>query len=258
MKIKWVGHACFLISSADGTKIITDPYATSENLKYREITKLVKEPVDIVTISHDHSDHNNVAAIQGNLEVVKETATVKGINFKGIPTYHDDSNGEQRGKNTIFCFEVDGIVVCHLGDLGHPLNAKQVTELGSVDVLLIPVGGNYTIDAKVATLLYNKLTPKVVIPMHYKTDKLNYPIAGVDEFLREKKNVKRLGTEAQFKQGDLPTTTQIIVLESTTCVWCCDRVQYVQAIQNRSSKLKVNNASPYQVPILPMRPRSTR
>ncbi len=211
MKIKWLGHASFMITSDTGIKIITDPYATGEKLNYGEI----KESADIVTVSHGHGDHNNVAAVRGNPEVVRGTAKVGGIEFRGIPTYHDDAEGQQRGENTIFCFEVDGIGVCHLGDLGHPLDDKQVTELGSVDILLIPVGGYYTIDARVATEVCNQLKPRVIIPMHYKTDKLAYPIAGVDEFLQGKGNLSRLDTtEVEFKQGGLPASTQVIVLKS--------------------------------------------
>ncbi len=210
MKIKWLGHACFTISSDTGIKIITDPYVTGGGLSYGEI----KESADIVTVSHDHGDHNNVAAVRGNPEVVRGTAKVKGIEFKSTPSHHDESQGKERGSNTIFCFEVDGMRVCHLGDLGHQLNDKQVTELGSVDILLIPVGGFYTIDAKVAGQICNKLAPKVIIPMHYKTNKCGFPIAGVDEFLQGKKDVSQLDTsEVEFKQGELPASTQIIVLK---------------------------------------------
>jgi len=212
MKIKWLGHASFLITSDAGTKIITDPYETGGGLSYGQI----KESADIVTVSHDHADHNNVAAVQGSPKVVRGAGTVevKGVKFKGIPTYHDDAGGRQRGKNTIFCFEVDGIRVCHLGDLGHRLNDSQVAELGTVDVLLIPVGGFFTIDAKLAGQLCDRLKPKVIIPMHYKNDRCAFPRAGVDEFLRGKKEVSRLdASQAEFKPGELPATTQIIVLK---------------------------------------------
>ncbi len=210
MKIKWLGHASFMVTSEVGTKIITDPYVTAENLKYGEI----KESADIVTVSHEHGDHSNVAGIRGNPEAVRGTAKIKEIEFKGISTYHDDAGGKQRGNNTIFCFEVDGIRVCHLGDLGHPLSDKQTAELGSVDILLIPVGGFYTIDAEVASQLCDRLKPKVIIPMHFKNDKCTFPIAGVDEFLQGKEGVSRLDTsEAEFKPGELPATTQVIVLQ---------------------------------------------
>jgi len=210
MKIKWLGHASFMITSETGTKIITDPYVTTENLNYGEI----KESADIVTVSHEHTDHNNVSAVRGSPEVVRGTAKVKGIEFKGIPAYHDNTEGKQRGKNTIFCFEVDGIRVCHLGDLGHPLSDEQVAELASVDILLIPVGGFFTIDAKVAGQLCDKLKPKVIIPMHFRNDKCTFPLAGVDEFLQGKEGVSRLDTsEVEFKQGELPATTKIVVLK---------------------------------------------
>jgi len=165
-------------------------------------------------VSHEHGDHSNVAAVQGNPQVVKETEKVKEIEFKGIPCYHDDEKGQQRGENTIFCFGVDGINICHLGDLGHPLSDEQVAEVGGVDILLIPVGGNYTIDAKVASQLCDKLEPKVVIPMHFRNDKCRFPIAGVDEFLQGKECVSRSDTsEAEFKPGELPAATKIVVLK---------------------------------------------
>lgn len=210
MKIKWLGHASFLITSDSGIKIITDPYEPDERLKYGEI----KESADIATVSHEHGDHNNVAAVRGNPEAVRGTARIKGIEFKGIPTYHDDAEGKLRGNNTIICFEVDGIKVCHLGDLGHPLSGKQTAELGSVDILLIPVGGSYTIDAEVASQVCDRLKPKVIIPMHFKNDKCIFPIAGVDEFLQGKEGVSRLdASEVEFKQGELPATTKTVVLK---------------------------------------------
>ncbi|GAI85674.1 unnamed protein product, partial [marine sediment metagenome] len=124
------------------------------------------------------------------------------------------AGGKSRGNNTILCFEVDGVRVCHLGDLGHPLNDKQVAELGSVDILLIPVGGFFTIDAKVASRLCDRLKPKVIIPMHFKNDRCAFPLAGVDEFLHGKEGVSRPDTsEVEFKQGELPTITKTIVLK---------------------------------------------
>jgi len=210
MNIKWLGHASFLITSDSGIRIITDPYEVGSGLSYGQI----KESADIVTVSHDHSDHNNVAVVQGSPKVVRGTANVKGIEFKGVPTYHDEAKGQQRGKNTIFCFEVDGIKICHLGDLGHQLSDKQVAEIGSVDILLVPVGGYYTIDDRVATEVCNQLNPRVVIPMHYKTAKCDFPIASVGEFLKSKGEVTRLdASEVEFKSGVLPSSTQIIVLQ---------------------------------------------
>ena len=216
MKIKYLGHASFMITSDSGTKIITDPYDAAYVAEGGPSYDEIKESADIVIVSHEHSDHNNVATVRGNPEVVRgaTTAEVKGINFKGMPTYHDDAGGKLRGNNAIICFEVDGIMICHLGDLGHPLSDKQTAELGSVDILLIPVGGYYTIDARTATQICDRLKPKVIIPMHYKTNKCGFPIAGVDEFARGKKNVDKLDTsEVEFKQGELPASTKIIILK---------------------------------------------
>ena len=212
MRIKWLGHASFLITSETGTKIINDPYTPGMGISYGEI----RETADIVTVSHGHGDHNNVAAVKGNLVVVKEIAPVeiKGIKFSGIPTYHDDAGGRQRGNNIIFCFEVDGIRICHCGDLGHSLDNRQVADLGKVDILLIPVGGGPTIGPDIATEVYHRLAPKVVIPMHYKTDKCGFPQWGADAFVKGKDGVTRLkNSEVEFKSGELPDTTQIIVLE---------------------------------------------
>lgn len=212
MNIKYLGHAAFVITSDTGLKIITDPYGTGPDLTYGEIT----ESADIVTVSHDHFDHSNVAAVKGNPEVVRRTgrSTAKGIEFKGIASYHDEAKGRLRGDNIIFCFGVDGIGVCYLGDLGHLLDDKQVAEIGSVDILFIPVGGYYTIDAKAATEVCNQLKPKVIIPMHYKTEKGIPNIVGVDEFLGGKANVNRLDvSQAEFKPGELPAASQIIVLK---------------------------------------------
>ena len=213
MKIKWLGHASFLVTAGSGIKIITDPYQTGGALQYDEI----KESADIVTVSHEHFDHNHVASVGGNPEVVKTAgpSEVKGLKFSGTPTYHDDTGGSQRGNNVIFCFEVDGVKVCHLGDLGHPLSDQQVAELGTVDILLIPVGGNYTIDASVATETYGKLNPRIIIPMHFNNERCkDFPVAGVDDFLQGKDNVTRLdSSETEFKAGELPAAAQIVVLK---------------------------------------------
>ena len=212
MKVKWLGHSSFLITADNGAKIITDPYTTNERLKYGDI----KESADVLVVSHEHGDHNNVAAVKGNPQVVRGAGTkeVKKIKFEGIATYHDDSGGKQRGSNTVTCFVVDGVRVCHSGDLGHPLSDQEIKQIGKVDVLLLPVGGFFTIDAKVATEVVLKLGPKVVIPMHFKNEKCDFQISGVDEFLQGKTNVTKLNTsEVEFNAGKLPTTTQIMVLK---------------------------------------------
>jgi L-ascorbate metabolism protein UlaG (beta-lactamase superfamily) len=210
MKIKWLGHAAFLITSDAGIKIITDPYETSEGLKYGKIN----ETADIVTVSHEHGDHNNVAAVKGNPKVVRGTVEVKGIKIKAVSTAHDASGGGQRGANTIFCFQVDGVRVVHLGDLGHLLTDSQVVDIGKVHVLLVPVGGNFTIDARTAQEVCEQVRTRVIIPMHYKNEKCVFPIGGVEEFIRGKTNVTQVnGSEVSFTVADLPTGTQIFVLK---------------------------------------------
>jgi len=212
MKVKWLGHSCFLVTSKSGIRIITDPYAVGGGINYAPI----EETADIVVVSHGHSDHSNVSAVQGKPEVVKGDGikTAKGIQFKGITTYHDASQGTQRGLNTIFCFTIDDIKLCHLGDLGHVPSPGQVNEIGAVDILFIPVGGFYTIDASVASQVCDKLKPKVVIPMHFKTPKCTYPIAGVEDFLKVKKNVRKVGdSEVDFERERLPAATEIVLLQ---------------------------------------------
>jgi len=210
MKIKYLAHSAFLITSEKGTKIVTDPYEPEEELRYGKIT----ETADIVTASHQHTDHNYVSAVRGNPKVVKTSEEVKSIKIKSVSAYHDAIGGSRRGPNTIFCFDVDGVNVCHCGDLGHELSVDQIKAIGKVDVLLIPVGGFFTIDAVTATKVCAQLKPSVIIPMHYKTDRTGLPIAGVDEFLKGKSNVIRSNdSEIEFKAGKLPGTTQIIVLK---------------------------------------------
>ena len=212
MKIKCLGHACFLLTSEQGLRVITDPYTAGSGINYSPI----KETADVVVVSHGHADHNNVSAVRGKAEVVRGSGirTAKGVQFRGIATYHDTSQGKQRGTNTVFCFSLDGIRLCHLGDLGHLLSQAQISEIGAVDILFIPVGGFYTIDAAGASRVCEQLESKVVIPMHFKTPQCTYPIAGVDDFLRNKENVKKMDySEIEFRLEELPTVTEIVVLK---------------------------------------------
>jgi L-ascorbate metabolism protein UlaG (beta-lactamase superfamily) len=196
-------------------KVITDPYesgAYGGQLAYGKIN----DQADIALTSHDHADHNDSKSLPGSPQIIKGSGskTAKGISFKGISTYHDPSKGSERGTNTIFTFSVDGIQVCHLGDLGHLLSDKELAEIGPVDILLIPVGGYFTIDPKEATRVAEQIKPKVLIPMHFKTEKCGFPIAPVEDFLKGKLNVKRIKTsEAPFDKATLPQQMEILVLE---------------------------------------------
>ncbi len=215
MKIKWYGHAAFLITSDKGTRIIVDPYepgAFGGQLSYGRI----QDQADIVLSSHDHADHNYTEDLPGTPEVVKGSGpkTVKGISMKGISTYHDPSEGSERGANTIFTTKVDDIQLCHLGDLGHLLSDKELAEIGPVDILLIPVGGFFTIDPKEATGVADQIKPKVLIPMHFKTGKCGFSIAPVEDFLKGKTRIRRPRvSEVTFDKTTLPAQMEIVVLE---------------------------------------------
>jgi L-ascorbate metabolism protein UlaG (beta-lactamase superfamily) len=167
-------------------------------------------------VSHEHADHNNVADVKGKPHIVRGAGTqeVKGIRFKGVATYHDPSSGSQRGANVVFCFTVDGVQVCHLGDLGHDLDDRALAEAGPVDVLLVPVGGNFTIDAKIANRVCDRLKPKIVIPMHFRNDRCrNFPVADVDDFVKMRSSVKRVeGSELAIRREELPTSVETVVL----------------------------------------------
>ncbi len=209
MQIDWYGHSCFRLRSRKGTAI-TDPYG--EGLGY----ELPGRRADIVTISHDHQDHNNVRAVKGKPKIIAGPGEyeVKGIFVIGISTFHDGRHGKIRGRNTVYLFDFEGVTICHLGDLGHVPTQTQVEDLSDVDVLLIPVGGVTTIDAAKASEVISLLEPKIVIPMHYRTDVLeDSKLNSVGDFLKEMgaKEAIRHDTLNITKSG-LPTDTQVIVM----------------------------------------------
>jgi len=215
MKIQWMGHASFLLTSADGTRVLSDPYEPGGfggAIGYKGI----EVPVDVVTVSHDHADHNHVKDLKGNPKVISGAGIKqeRGIRFLGISSFHDQREGKDRGSNTIFCWEMDGISICHLGDLGQGLSSSQVAEMGKVDLLLIPVGGFFTIDAAEAGAVVKQLRPALVIPMHFKTEVLGLPVAKVEEFTKNQKRVKFLkSSEVEVTPESLPQETEIWVLQ---------------------------------------------
>ena len=212
MIIKWLGHSCFLVTSAAGVRVVTDPYSTGSGINYSPVA----EAADVVVISHEHHDHNAASAVQGEPEIVRGVGTrsVRGIEFKGIATHHDKSGGRERGNNTVFRFTMDGVKLCHLGDLGHPLTRAQCAEIGEVDVLFVPVGGFFTIDADDARRVCDQLRPKVTIPMHFRTPKCDYSIGVVGDFVVGKQNVRETGSsEIEISLEDLPTGADIVLLE---------------------------------------------
>jgi len=179
MIITPLGHSCFLLQESTGTTVITDPYSSDIGITLPAVR------ADVVTVSHAHYDHNNVGAVSGNPMVIDKPGLhdVKGVQIFGLTTYHDEQNGKHRGANVIFNIRMDGVNVCHLGDVGHGPSPMMIEAIGPVDILLVPVGGKYTIDAEVAKEYVDRLMPSVIIPMHYKTDDIDLDIDGVDSFL---------------------------------------------------------------------------
>jgi len=192
------------------TTVITDPY--SPGLGY----SLGRPTAHIVTVSHEHPGHAYVQGVGGELRLVAGPGEyeIRGVLIIGIATFHDAEAGSKRGKNTVYLIEVDEVSVCHLGDLGHVLTAEQVEELDNVDVLLLPVGGLSTINAPVAAEVVRQLEPKVVIPMHYKTQALNRELEPVDRFLKEI-GAKEVNSQPRlsFTKAGLPDSTQVFLLD---------------------------------------------
>jgi L-ascorbate metabolism protein UlaG (beta-lactamase superfamily) len=208
MDISWLGHSCFRIKGNHAT-IITDPY--SPNLGY----SLGKPTAHIVTVSHQHPEHAYVQGIGGEPRLITGPGEyeISSVLIIGIDTFHDREKGSQRGKNTAYLMEVDEISVCHLGDLGHVLTAEQVEELENVDVLLIPVGGVSTINAPMAAEIVRQLEPKVVVPMHYKTEALSWELEPVERFLKEIGGEQVTSqSKLSFTRSRLPIGTQVFLL----------------------------------------------
>lgn len=215
-KVTWYGQAFFEIDANDGKRVVIDPYDTT----------LFKYPIprgltaNVLLVTHEHKDHNFVSLIGGDPYIIRSEKGVgkfthDGITVTGTATYHDEHQGKDRGKNTVYSFTVDGIRFCHLGDLGHILSPEQLKSIGAVDVLFVPVGGFFTLDPSKVDLVINALNPKIVVPMHYKTnDTPNMPFQGPEAFLKNEKNVKRLGLASfEISKESLPKEREVWVLE---------------------------------------------
>ncbi len=210
MKIQWLGHSCFLLESSAGVRVLTDPFDPQVGYPALAVS------ADIVTISHQHSDHNYIKGVHGKYTVVDKPGetTARGILIKGFATFHDEAQGAKRGKNIAFRLMIDGLTVLHCGDLGHPLSAEQVQAIGPVDVLLVPVGGYYTIDAPTAVGVVKQLHPALTIPMHFRTPAINFPIQTVDPFLQAAGGGRKPGTmEIEVTAEKLKQEGGVVVLE---------------------------------------------
>lgn len=209
MEIQWCGHSCFRLADQNGFAIVTDPFDDSVGYPRPHVS------ASLVTLSHDHYDHNHCQAVAGAPKVVRTAGAIApgelppGVSVRGVAAFHDEVQGRRRGANVLFRFELDGVRVVHLGDLGHQLTPEQVATLTPVDVLLVPVGGTYTIDARGAYEVCRALDPKLVVPMHYKTDVCRVDVAPVEPFLRlcpkvERPNSNRFTLTAQALSGLRP------------------------------------------------------
>ncbi len=213
MKITYIGHACFLIESK-AASVVMDPFVAEVPYRFPEVR------ADLVTVSHEHDDHNAVERVSGHPVAVRGPGAhhVAGLEVTGIASSHDASGGSQRGQNTIFVFTLEGLRLAHMGDLGARLDATQIAALRGVQVLFLPVGGTYTIDAATAAGVVRQLPDvRLVFPMHYRTERVaDWPIAPVDEFLRTMDNVRRIeSSDVVLTKAALPETLEVWVLEPT-------------------------------------------
>lgn len=211
MLINYFGHSCFKIEEKIGgntTSILTDPFDESVGLK------LPKTEADIVSISHNHKDHSNVSVVKGDPFVVDCAGEydVKGVIIEGISSYHDEEKGKERGDNIIFRFDIEGVSIVHLGDLSTVLDNKQIEKIGGVDILLIPVGGKYTLDFKKATEVISQIEPRIVIPMHYKTESSEIDVEGLDKFVKELGVSPRYEEKLKISKKDLPSEDMHLII----------------------------------------------
>lgn len=213
MQIKYLGHASFFIKSK-GARLVIDPYGEYIGLKFPRIE------ADIVTVSHAHADHNAIHAVAGNPLIIDWPGEYEkmGVRITGYKYYHDKDKGAERGENVLFKIEADELSILHCGDLGTVPEDKFLDEIGEVDVLMVPVGGFYTIDSSEAIELIKKVEPAIVIPMHYNRRELDQKVfeklTGVEEFLKKMGvETKAPETQLNIKKEDLEGEMKVVVME---------------------------------------------
>lgn len=215
MNIQYYGHSCFKIVTKpagrgqEDVTIFIDPFDKATGLRPPQGN------ADLVLVTHDHHDHNNVEALRGNPRVIDIPGeySVSGINIVGVNSYHDNKNGAERGNNTFFILETEEMRICHLGDLGHDLDEKQLEKINGIDIIMIPVGGKYTIDGKKAVDIIKKMEPKIVIPIHYKMSGSTVDIDDEKKFCNEIGNCPREKiTKISIKKKDLEGKNMEVVL----------------------------------------------
>jgi len=218
MQINWKGQSCFQISASQGkgsqVNIVIDPYSESTGLK------VPKLEADILLVSHDHDDHNNIKAVTGNPFLITGSGEydIKEVFVQGIPSFHDAVSGKEKGQNTIYTIEAEDLKICHLGDLGQKeLTSEQVEKIGGVDILMIPIGGNYTLSAKEAVKIMSQIEPSIIIPMHYHLPKIKIKLDGLEDFFKVM-GIKKMDSlpKLSIKKKDiLSEEAKIIVLNNS-------------------------------------------
>ena len=214
MKIEYLGHSCFKLTESTGTSIVCDPYSEEVGFHMPAIS------ADAVTVSHGHYDHNAIEKVGGNPKIIDKESSIdlSGVEINSVKSFHDGNRGKKRGENIIFKFRMDGIDVCHLGDLGEDCSSDLIETVLPVNVLLIPVGGNYTLDAEMAKEYVDRIMPDIVIPMHYRTKDCKVDIDKVDEFLNlfDGECIEETeGNSVELSRSDLGGETKIIVLRKS-------------------------------------------
>jgi L-ascorbate metabolism protein UlaG (beta-lactamase superfamily) len=215
MKIQYLGHSCFKLTESTGTSVVTDPFG---NVGY----EMPEVEADAITVSHNHYDHNNIGAVKGHPTILRKEGyfDLGGVEITGIKSYHDTEGGSIRGENVIFKFRMDGLDICHLGDLGEECSAELLELILPVNILLIPVGGKYTIDSEKAKEFVDQLMPEIVIPMHYKTKSLDIDIEKAQGFLDLFD-----GEDVDVSHKDVLEFTREDITEGTTKVILMERTQ---------------------------------
>ena len=211
MVLRYYGHSLFTVTLASGTVILTDPYNKFCRYPRREIA------ADVVTISHHHYDHDALEVVMGKPTVLDEGGYFllkDDVIVTGIPSFHDNHTGARRGKNIIFAIEAEGVRLVHLGDLGHLPDDAQIEAIGKPDVLFIPVGGTFTLDAARAKRCVEVLNPRMAVPMHYQTRfSEDLGIAPVNEFLSLMGACPEPVMEFSLQQETLASLPKVLVMD---------------------------------------------
>jgi L-ascorbate metabolism protein UlaG (beta-lactamase superfamily) len=215
MNIQYYGHSCFKITTKpagrgqDEVVVFIDPFDKTIGLRPPQ------GQADMVLVTHDHHDHNNVSALRGEFRVIDTPGeySVKGVNIVGISSYHDTKEGQERGKTTIYILETEEIRICHLGDFGHDLSEKQLEEIDGVDILMIPIGGKYTIDGKKASEIVKKVEPNMIIPIHYKISGSTLDVEDEKKFCSDMGNCpKERVAKINIKKKDLEEKSMQVLI----------------------------------------------